>query len=262
MGERGTTIVGVRKNGEEFPADAAISKLDVGGTRILTVALRDVTEQKRRESEQRFLAEVGSVLAATLDDEEMLGHVARMAVRDFADLCIVDVVDDDGAVRRRQAVEPGPVPRLGLRSAHEGPGRSEPSGPDGVGAGDRATRAPAGPLAGSVASFAETEEQLRALRALDPRSALVVPLAAGGKLLGVMGFVSSTPSRAYGPADLRARRGARAAGGALDRERAALSCGAARHPGAGRRARHRGPRSAQPARSDPVAGASPAAPRR
>ena len=37
----------LRKNGEEFPADAAISKLDVGGRTILTVALRDVTEQKR-----------------------------------------------------------------------------------------------------------------------------------------------------------------------------------------------------------------------
>ena len=35
------------------------------GMRLLTVALRDVTEQKRIESEQRFLAEVGSVLAST-----------------------------------------------------------------------------------------------------------------------------------------------------------------------------------------------------
>jgi PAS domain S-box-containing protein len=54
MGERGAEILGIRKNGQEFPADAAISKLDVGGKRILTVALRDITEQKRVEDEHRF----------------------------------------------------------------------------------------------------------------------------------------------------------------------------------------------------------------
>ena len=59
MGERGVTILGLRKNGQEFPAEAAISRLDVGGKRILTVALRDITEQKTMEgslraSEERF----------------------------------------------------------------------------------------------------------------------------------------------------------------------------------------------------------------
>jgi len=48
MGEPGPrTLLGLRKNGEEFPADAAISKLEVAGERILTVVLRDITEQKR-----------------------------------------------------------------------------------------------------------------------------------------------------------------------------------------------------------------------
>ena len=81
---RESVIVGLRKNGEEFPADAAISKLEVGGTRVLTVALRDVTEQKRIENEQRFLAEVGPVLATTLDYEETLSRIAELAVRDVS----------------------------------------------------------------------------------------------------------------------------------------------------------------------------------
>ena len=100
MGGRGTPIFGLRKTGEEFPVDAAISKLEVGGTTILTVALRDVTEQKRVESEQRFLAEFGAVLATTLDYEETAKTVARLVVRHLGDVCIVETVEERGEVRR------------------------------------------------------------------------------------------------------------------------------------------------------------------
>ena len=106
MGTRDGVIVGLRKNGEEFPADAAISKLEVGGSRVLTVVLRDVTEQKRIENEQRFLAEVGPVLATTLDYEETLSRIAEIAMRGLADFCIVDLVDEKGEVRRVQGRQP------------------------------------------------------------------------------------------------------------------------------------------------------------
>ena len=67
-GERGLEIVGRRKNGEEFPADAAISKLEVAGKRILTVALHDVTEQRRLHEELR---------RAIRSRDELLGIVAH-----------------------------------------------------------------------------------------------------------------------------------------------------------------------------------------
>ncbi|MCY1077362.1 sensor histidine kinase [Archangium lansingense] len=52
MGDR-QSIFGRRKSGEEFPAEATISKLEVDGTKLLTVTLRDITARKQAEEEIR-----------------------------------------------------------------------------------------------------------------------------------------------------------------------------------------------------------------
>ena len=84
-------------------------------------SLRDITEQKRIEREQRFLAEVGSALATTLDYEETLSSIAELAVRELADLCIVDVVEDDGEVRRLKVLsrDPSKASALPTRSMRD-----------------------------------------------------------------------------------------------------------------------------------------------
>jgi PAS domain S-box-containing protein len=63
MGHR-KEIVGLRKDGSEFPAEAAISKLKTGGETIFTVLLQDITERKRAE---RALRESQQVLHAVID---------------------------------------------------------------------------------------------------------------------------------------------------------------------------------------------------
>jgi PAS domain S-box-containing protein len=204
MGERGAEILGIRKNGQEFPADAAISKLDVGGRTILTVTLRDITEQKRVEDEHRFLSEVGPLLAATtLDLEETLSRIARIAVRDLADVCIVDLIDHDGLTRRLRVAGRDPsMARLCdvLQQIPMDRERQDRS---------RTTLETKGPIVmrrpspEDIEALSQTDDHLRALKAIDLQSVMVVPLLAHGKLLGTIVLMSVTPSRVYEPADMR-----------------------------------------------------------
>ncbi len=64
MGER-REIIGLRRNGEEFSAEASISKLDVEGQPSFVVVLRDITQRKEietamRESENRLTLAVAA----------------------------------------------------------------------------------------------------------------------------------------------------------------------------------------------------------
>ncbi|MBD0319460.1 MAG: PAS domain-containing protein, partial [Gemmatimonadetes bacterium] len=68
--------------------------------RVVGVA-EDITERRQAEQMQHFLAEAGEILASSLDLEETLQHVARLAVQQAADWAAVFVVDDPtGEVRR------------------------------------------------------------------------------------------------------------------------------------------------------------------
>lgn len=61
---------------------------------------RDITERRQREGAQAFLNEASAVLSASLDYETTLWSLARAAVPHLADACVVDVVQEDGSIRR------------------------------------------------------------------------------------------------------------------------------------------------------------------
>jgi PAS domain S-box-containing protein len=162
----------------------------------------DVTPRKRLEDESAFLAEIGSILASTLEFEATLTSIGEAVTRALVDVCIVYIVDDDGEVRRVKAVARSPsqewicevlMQRPIARRAHAIWSELE--------AHRSVLLERVSPEL--IASLAQDEVHLRALRAMDPRSSVVVPLLARGKLVGAMVFVSLAPSRAYAPADVR-----------------------------------------------------------
>ncbi len=86
-------IPGLRANGEEFPMEASISKIEVGGKKIYTVIHRDVTEQVKareelRESEEKFrtLYENSSVgiYRTTPDGRILLANPALVAMLGYS----------------------------------------------------------------------------------------------------------------------------------------------------------------------------------
>jgi len=64
---RQRSLSALRADGTEFPIEAAISKIEVGGRKLYTVIQRDITERKQAEKEREELAREQAARAAAED---------------------------------------------------------------------------------------------------------------------------------------------------------------------------------------------------
>jgi len=202
MGARLPEIFGKRKSGAEFPAQAAISKFNIGGAYLYTVILRDITEQKRIESEKAFLAEVSRVLGQTLDSELTLGNVVRLAMRDWADFCVVDFQDERGELRRLEVVTSDPE-KTGIAVALKeyALDRSRPHLSSSI-VREKKALCVSHVSSAFLRSMAQGEEHLRLLESMGLQSIMGVPLSVGGQVLGALIVGSCLSGRRYQAADL------------------------------------------------------------
>ncbi len=191
---------GRRRGGEEFQAQGSISTLDVLGEPIFSVVVRDVTEARRLEAEQRFFAEAGVVLSSTLDYETTLRNIARLAVRSLADFCIIDRADEQGQVRR---LEVAGASSAGSDLAEEL--RRQPLSDTGETFSRTVLATGRTELRTLAPDFAEqgSREQRRILRELHPRQVLAVPLGIRGHAFGAIVFLSCESERRYGRHEIR-----------------------------------------------------------
>ena len=183
----------------ERPEIPQVAQNDVEVAR-LGAAMRTMSGAiAEREDALRLLATASDVLSQSLDYDETLAALARVVVPGVADWCIVDIIDERGPVRV-SVVQADPTKAdLAARIAA---------------ARVDITRSPAKTVLESgeplllsdvsdpAATPGVTAEELANYRAMQPRSLMVVPLAAQGKPFGLISFITAESGRRFDEDDL------------------------------------------------------------
>jgi PAS domain S-box-containing protein len=169
-------------------------------------------------TEQRFLDEATKLLSRSLDQAETLDQLARLAVPDLADWCIVDLVEESGAISR---VAIGHADPDKIQFARDWSRRNPPdsSGASGVA---KVLRTGKPIIAAEIpdtmlANVARDPESLRELRELGIQSLMIAPLVARDRVLGAITLMMGESGRRYRPSDVEvARELGRRAGISID----------------------------------------------
>ena len=164
--------------------------------------LRELTQRERAEERLHFLSEASSVLASSLDYETTLASVGSIAVPRIADWCSINLLDEQGQLVRVAGKHVDPVKEkvLGDLRRRYPPRLMQAEPADDFSTG-RATLVPI-VTEEHLARIAESPEQLRIYREMGFKSAMILPLHTGGRLLGIIILASAESSRHYDPYDL------------------------------------------------------------
>lgn len=160
---------------------------------------RDITQQKRHEITQQYLAEASKTLAASLDYETTLASIAKLATPKIADWCAVDLVDDEQQVHRVAVAHIDPEK---VAWAYELQ-RRYPAKLDGEAGLAKVIKTGQSEYYPSiseemvVAAAGDDADLLTILRELDFRSSLMVPLTARGRTFGAITFVTTGESKRH-----------------------------------------------------------------
>jgi len=192
-----------------------------GEPRLAVNVVEDVTDVKRAELGQRFLAEAGAVLASAPDYEATLARVAELAVPRLADWCAVSLPDGDW-LRTVALAHVDPAKRE-LAQDYQ---RRHPTPTSAAQGSAQVLRDGTSQLVGPVtdellAAAVPDPERHTTVAALGLRWAMLVPMRTAGRTIGVIALASSESGRRFTAADLElAEELGRRAGAAVEAARA------------------------------------------
>lgn len=194
-----------RKDGMLLPMSVLVSPIYDGEGRIIGASdiAHDITERKRQEKQEHFLAELSKELASTLDDQKALDAVARLVIPHFADWFAVDLLDPSGRLDLRTLAHTDPEKVCwGHKLREQYP--PEADAPTGVAHVARTGLTEWYPYVSDevLVARAFNEEELALLRRIGYSSVMLIPLQARGKTIGVISFVSAESGRRYDQRDL------------------------------------------------------------
>src|SRR5215216_1402640 len=223
--EQNNTFVGERKyrrkDGSLMDFEVSASVILRNGRKTLCVVAHDVTERKKNEEAQRFLAEASASLSSSLDYRATLARVARLAVPYLADWCAIDILEEDASLDRLALTHQDPEKVALARELEERypPDLEAQRGVPQVlrtGQPELVPEIPESLLDEAVHEARHHE----ILRELGLKSYVIVPLVAHGRTLGAITLVSAESGRRYGTAELElAEELARRAALAVDNAR-------------------------------------------
>ena len=195
----------VKATGEErWAVTKATPVRDEHGTVVLAVnIIEDVTDARLAERQQRFLSAASMLVSSSLDVAVTLDKVAGAAVPELADWCCVDVPDERGVVRCA-AMGSGAADRDALDRMRDAMSMDadDPASPAHV----LRTGVPV-----LIADFDEAAarawaggdaERTAALLDVGTRSAIIAPIAAGDRVIGIVTLGTSHSARRLGEAEL------------------------------------------------------------
>jgi PAS domain S-box-containing protein len=146
----------------------------------------DITEVKRAQIAESFLAQASRVLASSLDHQQTLEQIAQLAVPRLGDWCSVSLRGENGMIERVATHHGDPAKReLANRIEAAYPlHRDDPTGIAEVLRSGRAIFAEVQP--DGLASYARDAQHYGLLAELGLRTVIIVPMSAGGRVLGAI----------------------------------------------------------------------------